>query len=141
MSDYKDTSTMTVPAETGLQYGDLGEKVSKLKREDSEIIQISNYVIRNGIEQLDKEGSFSYFKSALPSIIVLLVSFVIDVSYVPLFGHVANSFSQWLFPGAPPLNTAIEPIQLWWMPIVVYILFVFFYFFLMPQGKNVKSFL
>jgi hypothetical protein len=126
MSDYKDTSTMTVPVETGTQNGDLREKVSKLKREDSEIIQISNYVIRNGIEQLDKEGSFSYFKSALPSIIVLLISFVIDVSYVPIFGHVANSFSQWLFPGAPPLNTAIEPIQLWWMPIVVYLLFVFF---------------
>ncbi len=129
MSDYKDTSTMNVPADvngTTLENGDLGTKVSKLKREESEIIQLSNFVIRKGIEQLEKEGPFSYLKSALPSIIVLLLSFVIDVAYVPLFGHVANSFSSWLFPGAPPLNTNIEPIQLWWMPIAAYLLFVFF---------------
>ena len=129
MSDYKDTSTMNVPTEQPVNKplnGELDTKISRLRREDSEIIQISNQVIREGINQIEKEGSFSYFKSALPSIIVLLLSFVIDVAYVPLFGHVANSFSQWLFPGAPPINTNIEPIQLWWMPLAAYLLFVFF---------------
>jgi len=129
MSDSKDTSTNDVligkSGETP-QNGDFNLKVSKLQKEDSEIIQISEYVVKKGIERLDKEGSFGYLKSALPSLIVLLLSFVIDVAYVPLFGHVANSFSEWLFPGSPPLNTAIEPVQLWWMPILAYILFIFF---------------
>lgn len=102
------------------------EKVQKLQKEDSELIHLTDHVIKRGIGQLEKEGAFSYFKSALPSFIVLLLSFIVDVAYVPLFGHVANSFSQYLFPGSPPVNVTLEPVSLWWMPILAYLVFILF---------------
>ncbi len=102
------------------------DKIQKLQKEDSELIHLTDHVIKKGISQLEKEGTFSYFKSALPSLIVLLLSFLIDVAYVPMFGHVANSFSQMLFPGSPPVNVTLEPVALWWMPILFYLVFIVF---------------
>lgn len=115
------TSTMT-----GLSQAELEGRVQTLRKDDSELIQITDYIVKKGIAQIDKEGSFAYFKSAVPSFLVLLISFIIDVSYVPLFGHVAANFSTWLFPGMPPINQALEPIQLWYYPVVVYAIFLFF---------------
>lgn len=109
-----------------LEVAELEERVQSLRKDDSQLIQITDYVIRKGINQLEKEGPFAYFKSSFPSLIVVILSFLVDVAYVPLFGHVANSFSQWLFPEAPTLNTQIEPIQLWWMPFVFYLIFIVF---------------
>ncbi len=111
---------------TGLSQAELEGRVQTLRKDDSELIQITDYIVKKGIAQIDKEGSFAYFKSAVPSFLVLLISFIIDVSYVPLFGHVAANFSTWLFPGMPPVNQALEPIQLWYYPVLVYALFLFF---------------
>ena len=105
---------------------DLEAKLQTLKKDDSELIQINDYIVKKGIKQIDDEGAFSFFKHAVPSIVFLLISFIIDVAYVPLFGHVANNFSSWLYPDAPPVNIKLEPVALWWYPVIVYILFVFF---------------
>lgn len=109
-----------------VEIAELEEKVRALRKDDAHLLQITDYVIKKGINQLEKEGAYAYFKSAFPSLIVVLLSFLVDVAYVPLFGHVANSFSQWLFPGSELLNTQIEPVQLWWMPFVCYLLFILF---------------
>ncbi len=111
---------------TGLSQAELEGRVESLRKDDSELIQITDHIVKNGIAQIDKEGSLAYFKSAVPSFLVLLVSFIIDVSYVPMFGHVAASFSTWLFPNMPPVNQSLEPIQLWYFPVVVYAIFLFF---------------
>jgi len=111
---------------TGLSQAELEGRVQSLRKDDSELIQITDHIVKKGIAQIDKEGSFAYFKSAVPSFLVLLVSFIIDVSYVPLFGHVAASFSTWLFPGMPPVNQTLEPVQLWYFPVLAYALFLFF---------------
>lgn len=115
---------------------ELESKLNSLKRDDSELIQLNDYIVRKGVKQIDDEGPFSFFKHAIPSIILLLISFIIDVAYVPVFGHVANNFSAWLFPDAPPVNTSLEPVQLWWYPVVIYIIFVFF---ALRSSKNLKD--
>jgi len=111
---------------TGLSQAELEGRVQSLRKDDSELIQITDHIVKKGIAQIDKEGSFAYFKSAVPSFLLLLVSFIIDVSYVPLFGHVAASFSTWLFPSMPPVNQTLEPVQLWYFPVLAYALFLFF---------------
>lgn len=121
MEDSKTKKGTLIPENTAIE-----DKVQKLQNEDSELIHLTDHVIKKGISQLEKEGAFSYFKSALPSLIVLLISFLIDVAYVPLFGHVADSFSQFLFPGSPPVNVSLEPVALWWMPILAYLVFIVF---------------
>lgn len=123
----EDSKTTTGSAEVyNASNNIIEEKVQKLQKDDSELIHLTDHVIKRGIGQLEKEGAFSYFKSALPSFIVLLLSFIVDVAYVPLFGHVANSFSQYLFPGSPPVNVTLEPVALWWMPILAYLIFILF---------------
>jgi len=135
MEDNK-TTTAGVEVPTVPQNNIFEDKIAKLRKEDSELVNLTEYAIKKGIANLEKEGAFSYLKSALPSLIVLLLSFLIDVAYVPLFGHIANSFSQFLFPGSPPLNTGLEPIALWWMPIVLYLIFLLFAF---RANQNLKE--
>lgn len=120
--------TVNINNMEAVEVAELEQKVQSLRKDDSQLIQITDYVIRKGINQLEKEGPFAYFKSAFPSLIVVILSFLVDVAYVPLFGHVANSFSQWLFPESNLLNTQIEPVQLWWMPFVFYLVFILFAF-------------
>lgn len=116
-----------VKPQTGFNHNaELESKLQSLKKDDSELIQINDYIVRKGVKQIDDEGPFSFFKHAVPSIVLLLIAFLIDVAYVPFFGHVANNFSSWLYPDAPPVNAKLEPVALWWYPVIVYILFVFF---------------
>lgn len=65
-------------------------------------------------------------KHAVISVIALIVSLFIDVSNVPILGNISIIISQQLFPGWEPINQAISPISFWWMPFVVYLVFLLF---------------
>jgi hypothetical protein len=103
---------------------DLRTRINSLMRHDTEIKQIKKYIIDKHLEKLDKEGSSILLKAAFPSFILLLFSFFVDVSAVPLIGKVAINFANWLFPGTEWFNQKMEPIKFWWLPVIMYILFV-----------------
>ena len=104
---------------------DIEKKISYLKEADTELTGIRNYIIDTKIRQIESEGFSTLFKAALPSFIVLILSFFIDVSSVPFLGKIANSFASFLFPGVQVLNQGVEPIQFWWLPVLTYLVFIF----------------
>ena len=101
------------------------EKIAHLRFADTELSEIRNFVIDKKLRQIENEGFSTLFKAALPSFILLLISFFIDISYVPFIGKVANQFAGMLFPGTEILNQGVEPIQFWWLPLVTYLIFLF----------------
>ena len=94
----------------------------------------TNGVIKDGLEEeLDSYTRsavsrirFSLvFRPAIISFIALAASFFLDVSKVPFFGNITFKLTQSLFPNwVPPVNT-FEPYTFWWLPVIVYGLFVF----------------
>lgn len=103
---------------------DLQSRINLLLKHDTEINEIRNYIVETSLDKLDKEGSRMLLRAALPSLILLILSFLIDVSYVPFLGTVAHNFAEYLYPGKS-INLELQPIQLWWYPVVLYILFIF----------------
>lgn len=101
-------------------------KIRTVKENHSELIQINSYIVNQHLKQIDREGSIDVLRSALPSFLLLLFSLVVDVSYVPVLGRVANNFASWAFPGASLTNQVVEPKQFWWLPFAAYILFILF---------------
>lgn len=109
----------------GNEQSTIEEKISRLREADTELSEIRTYVIDKKIRQIENEGFSTLFKAALPSFILLLISFFIDIAYVPFLGKVANQFAAMLFPGTEVLNQGVEPIQFWWLPLVTYLIFIF----------------
>lgn len=101
-------------------------KIRTVKENHSELIQINTYIVKQHLKQIDREGSIDVLRSALPSFLLLLLSIVVDVSYVPFLGRVANNFANFIFPGAQMHNQAVEPVRFWWLPFAAYILFILF---------------
>lgn len=101
-------------------------KIKTVKENHSELIQINSYIVKQHLKQIDREGSIDVLRSALPSFLLLLISLVVDVSYVPFLGRVANNFASYLFPGAQMTNQSVEPVKFWWLPFASYILFILF---------------
>ena len=67
-------------------------------------------------------------KPALISIAALIISFFLDLSYVPLLGNISVKLATALFPAWKPSEAVIAPYSFWWMPVVVYIFFLFLSF-------------
>lgn len=67
-------------------------------------------------------------KPAIISFIALIISFFIDVASVPIFGEVTFNLARSLFPGWQPPVETFEPYSFWWLPVVVYGLFIFIAF-------------
>ena len=107
------------------EYSNIEEKISRLRDADTELSEIRNFVIDRKIKQIENEGFSTLFKAALPSFILLILSFFVDIAYVPFIGKVANQFASMLFPGTEILNQGVEPIQFWWLPLVAYLIFLF----------------
>ncbi len=63
-------------------------------------------------------------KPAIFSFIVLIGSFLIDLSSVPLLGNVTTGIAKQLYPNWEPISQNIEPIQFWWLPLVSYLFFI-----------------
>jgi hypothetical protein len=101
-------------------------RIRTVKENHSELIQINTYIVKQHLKQIDREGSIDVLRSALPSFLLLLISLVVDVAYVPFLGRVANNFAGFLFPGAQMTNQAVEPVRFWWLPFAAYILFILF---------------
>ncbi len=100
------------------------EKIKNVRKKHSELIQISNFIVKKHISKIDSEGSRDVLRAAFPSFILLLISLFIDVSYVPFLGKVANNFASYLFPGSSFTGPAVDPISLWWLPFLVFGIFV-----------------
>jgi len=67
-------------------------------------------------------------KPAIISFVALIISFFIDVADVPILGEVTFDLARSLFPGwQAPVDT-FEPYSFWWLPVLVYALFIFISF-------------
>jgi hypothetical protein len=64
-------------------------------------------------------------KSAIISFVALIASFFMDLSAVPLLGDITIKIARTLFPAWEPAREMISPYSFWWLPVVVYSLFVF----------------
>lgn len=100
------------------------ERINLLQNYDKELTQIREHLIEKNISRIKSEGSKAILSAAIPSFILLVLSFFIDVANVPFLGKVAVNFANSLFPGTQLLNTGVEPYQFWWLPILVYVIFV-----------------
>jgi hypothetical protein len=90
-------------------------------------------VLKNGLEEeiyKYKENSLKtlkfsvILKPAIISFLALILSFFLDLAYVPLLGDVSVTLGQWLFPTWQPAAEDVIPYSFWWLPVVVYSLFV-----------------
>jgi methyl-accepting chemotaxis protein len=102
----------------------LDKRVQELLKQSTEYHELKQYVINRGINKIQSEGVAGRFAPAIPSVIALLLSVFIDVANVPFLGKIAQTMSNAVFPGSVTLNKGVEPVQLWWMPFIVYALFV-----------------
>ncbi|HVO75088.1 MAG TPA: hypothetical protein VMT35_13755 [Ignavibacteriaceae bacterium] len=91
---------------------------------------------KDGLEdELDKytrtavdEIRFSLIiKPAIISFIALIISFFLDLSSVPILGNITIEIAKVLFPAWQPQQT-IAPYSFWWLPVVIYALFLFLAF-------------
>jgi hypothetical protein len=103
---------------------DVEERISSLMTYDTELSEIKNHIINKNIDRINSDGFRIIVNSAIPSFIVLILSLFVDISYVPVLGQVAQNFAGWLFPGAELLNQGVEPMRFWWLPFVIYIVFI-----------------
>lgn len=67
-------------------------------------------------------------KPAVISFIALIISFFLDLSKVPVLGDITIRIAQYLFPAWQPDANMISPYSFWWLPVMVYGLFVFLSF-------------
>src|SRR5690606_5338272 len=63
-------------------------------------------------------------KPAIISFVALIFSFFLDLSTVPILGNITIKIAQSLFPNWQADVSMISPFYFWWMPVVVYALFV-----------------
>lgn len=135
-STFKSFSKTFTESVTQLSDEQIQGKIRTVKENHSELIQINNYIVKQHLKQIDREGSIDVLRSALPSFLLLLLSLVVDVSYVPFLGRVANNFASYLFPGAQLTNQIVEPVKFWWLPFAAYILFILFAYL---SNRNLKK--
>jgi hypothetical protein len=105
-------------------------------REQSEVSQVKypDLYSKDGLEEeLERYSRTAVnriqfkliIKPAIISFIALVVSFFLDLSKVPILGHITIKIAQALFPAWQPDASMISAYSFWWLPIVVYALFVF----------------
>ncbi|MBS1515297.1 MAG: hypothetical protein JSS63_09710 [Bacteroidetes bacterium] len=104
--------------------GSVEDKINSLQTYDKDLTEIREYLIDKNITRIKSEGSKAILSAAIPSFILLILSFFVDVANVPLLGKVAVNFANSLFPGTQLLNQGVEPYQFWWLPILVYVIFI-----------------
>ena len=102
----------------------LERRVQELMRESTEFHELKKYVIEKGIAAIQSEGLIGRYGAAIPAIIAVVLSYFIDVAKVPLMGEVAKNFSLWLFPNSKLFEMERPPINLWWLPLLVFGIFL-----------------
>jgi hypothetical protein len=63
-------------------------------------------------------------KPAIISFVALLFSFFLDLSTVPILGNITVKLAQILFPKWQPVTESFTPYSFWWLPVIVYLLYV-----------------
>ncbi|MFZ0455111.1 MAG: hypothetical protein WCE54_15225 [Ignavibacteriaceae bacterium] len=63
-------------------------------------------------------------KPAIISFAALIISFFLDISYVPFLGNISVKIATELFPAWKPSGAMIAPYSFWWLPVFVYFLFL-----------------
>ncbi len=104
--------------------------------EENKINKVDFYATNGLEEELDtyKEDAIQrikfsvIIKPAIISFIALILTFFLDLSYVPILGNVSIELGKALFPTWQPAEQIVQPFSFWWLPIVVYALFAFLAF-------------
>ena len=91
--------------------------------------------------QIEKITFRILIKPLLISFVALIISFFLDLSYVPLLGNITIDFAKALFPAWQPINQQIEPLSFWWIPILTYLIFVGFAFKAYYELKHEANYL
>ncbi len=88
------------------------------------------------------EGKVNYYKDAALNKInfsvilkplsisfgALIISFFLDLSSVPILGNVTVNIAKYLFPTWEPVQESFAPYSFWWLPVLVFVFFVFMAF-------------
>lgn len=82
-------------------------------------------------------------KTFVPSFILLIVFYFLDLSPIPFFRNYLLNFLENLYPGIPLMNKAVEPYSVWWISFLIYFILIFYVFMaktkinkLLSEGKN-----
>lgn len=100
------------------------ENYESIQKHNLELSSIKSEIIRKSIDKINSESFQTIFKSALPSFLLLILSFFIGVADIPFFGNIFSSIALYINPTQQLASTEINPVDLWWFPFVVYIIFV-----------------
>lgn len=117
---------------------DFGDKMSQKVNEDAngivdyesiikhdhELSGIKQEIINRKIGKINDDRFMTIFKAAIPSIILVILSFFIGVADVPFIGNIFNNIAAFVNPGQPVTGSDIQPVALWWYPFVAFIVFV-----------------
>jgi hypothetical protein len=96
-------------------------------------MNLNDPMLKNGLDEeiiKYKEESLNQLKfnvilkPAIISFLALILSFFLDLAYVPLLGDVSVQLGKWLFPTWQPAAEDVIPYSFWWLPVIVYSLFV-----------------
>ena len=93
---------------------------------------IDNYVEKS----IAKIDFTIIIKPAIISFLALIISFFMDISSVPVLGNITINIAKSLFPGWQPAAQAFEPYRFWWMPLLVYGLFIFLAYLAFNKMKS-----
>jgi len=85
---------------------------------------LSQKIVEIKDENLSRISPIILIKPAVFSFIVLLGSFFIDLSSVPIFGDVTIGIAKQLYPNWEPAAQSVVPIQFWWLPLISYLFFI-----------------
>ncbi|MEO8399920.1 MAG: hypothetical protein ABI550_08930 [Ignavibacteriaceae bacterium] len=105
---------------------------SKTKTEGTKVIKAAGST--NGLEgrvnyykdaALEKITFSIIFKPLIISFVALIISFFLDLSSVPILGNITVDIAKALFPTWEPVQETIAPYSFWWLPVLVYIFFIF----------------
>jgi hypothetical protein len=103
------------------------------EKTDLKQTNINDPVLRNGLDEevikyketAIRSLKFSIiYKPAIISLVALIFSFFLDLSYVPIFGNISVQLGQALFPNWQPAAEDVVPYSFWWLPVVVYSFFI-----------------
>jgi len=100
------------------------ENYESIKKHDVELSNIKTEIIKKNIDRINSERFKTIIKAGLPSFLLVILSFFIGISDLPLVGNIFNNLANYISPGQVLSNTEIQPVSLWWFPFVVYIIFV-----------------
>lgn len=72
-----------------------------------------------------KKISFTIIvKPVLFSVAAVFLSFFLDLSNVPLLGNISAKMAKALFPSWNGVDNSVVPYSFWWIPVVVFIVFL-----------------